>query len=106
MLAHPCDFSTHHVIICHVMYLAMDRHQRHIGKFLVLLGEKKSSNTGARPKIISEVILIDCSDDSEIGEAQEEAQDEAATCSPVPAGVLVRRLDDNEEEVHATGVTC
>ena len=37
-----CDFSTHQMIIRHVMYLAMDRYQRHIGEFVVLLGKKKS----------------------------------------------------------------
>ena len=88
VLVHPCDFSTHHVIIRHMMYFAMNRHQRHISEYVALSGKKKSSNTGARPKITSEVILIDCSDDSEI----DEAMDEAATCPPVSAGVPVRRF--------------
>ena len=101
VLAHPCEFSTHHVIICHVMYLAMDRHQRHIGEFVVLSGKKKSFNTVARPKITSEVILIDCRDYSETDEAMDEAWDEATmcTCPPISAVVLVRRLDDIEEEI-------
>ena len=69
----------------------MDRHQRHIGEFVMLSGKKKSSNTVARPKITSEVILIDCSNDSETDEAIDVARDEAATsmCPPISAVVPV-----------------
>ena len=44
---------------------AMDRNQRRIGEFVALSGKKKSPNTGARLNITSEVIMIDCSDDSD-----------------------------------------
>ena len=64
----------------------------------MILGKKKSpANTGARLNITSEVIMIDCSDDSDSQEI------EATTCLSVSADVPVRQFSDsdveNEEEI-------
>ena len=83
VLAHPLDFSNYHVINRHVILYAMDRNQRRIGEFVALSGKKKSPNTGARLNITSEVIIIDCSDDSDSQEI------EATTCLSVSADVPV-----------------
>ena len=87
VLAHPLDFSTYHVITC-----AMDRNQRRIGEFVALSGKKKS-NTGARLNITSEVIMIDCSDDSDSQEIK------ATMCLSVSADVPVRQFSCHDNEV-------
>ena len=88
VLAHPLDFSTYHVITHHVIMCAMDRNQRRIGEFVALSGKKKS-NTGARLNITSEVIMIDCSDDSDSQEIK------ATMCLSVP----VRQFSCHDNEV-------
>jgi len=60
VLVHPFD-----ICIYHVIQFAMDSRQRHIGKFVARLGQKKPTNTGARPNSTSEVIIVDGSDDSD-----------------------------------------
>ena len=93
VLTHPLDFSTYHVITHHMILCAMDHNQRRI---VALSGKKKSPNTGARLNITSEVIIIDCSDDSDSQEI------EATMCLSVSADVLIRQFSDeveNEEEI-------
>jgi len=68
------------------MYFAMDRHQRRIREFVSCSGQKKPINTGARPNSTSEVIVINCSDDSD---SQEVDSMEASTCLSVSADVPV-----------------
>ena len=65
----PCDISTHHVIIRHVMYLAISDGQA--SKTYRQVCSKKKSKFGMKQPLVH----------------------------PVSAGVPVRRLDDNEGEV-------
>ena len=73
----------------------MDSRQSHIDEFIALSSKKKPTNTGTKPNNISEVIIIDCSDDSDCQEM------ESITCLSISADVPVQRLEEdieNEEE--------
>ena len=77
-----------------MILFAMDCNQRRIGEFVVISGKKKSpANTGARLNITSEVIMIDCSDDSDSQEI------EATTCLSVPVRQFSDTDVENEEEI-------
>jgi len=67
---------------------------RHISEFVALSGQKKPTNTGARPNSTSEVIIIDCSHDSD---SQEVDSMEAATCPSASTDVLVGRSEEHIE---------